>query len=297
MKRGVLLLALGAAVATTAAAAAFVGSIGPSSATASSHREAPLIGDDPAADNTDVYAFVASDAPNAVTIIANYIPFEDPAGGPNYYRFDPTVVYGLNVDNNGDARPDVSYEFRFKTTISNPNTFLYNTGPINAPTATDPDLNVKQTYSVTRVVGNSSTVLGSNLPVLPANIGPRSNPGAYDTAEGVRTLGGTKVFAGPRDDPFFVDLGSIFDLGGLRPFNPAHLIPLAVEAGKDGVKNYNTHTIAIQVPKTELLEAPLANGRSGSTPTPRGRRSASSAVTAPSTRTGRRCRCRASGIL
>ncbi len=94
---------------------------------------------------------MASDAPNAVTIIANYIPFEDPAGGPNYYRFDPTVVYGLKVDNNGDARTDVSYEFRFKTTVTNPNTFLYNTGPINAPTAIDPDLNVKQTYSVTRV--------------------------------------------------------------------------------------------------------------------------------------------------
>src|SRR5688572_32048292 len=117
MKRGVLLLALGAAVASAAVAAALVGSTGPSSATASSHREAPLIADDPAADNTDVYAFVSPDAPNTVTILANYIPFEDPAGGPNYYRFDPTALYEIHVDNNGDARDDVTYQFRFKTTV------------------------------------------------------------------------------------------------------------------------------------------------------------------------------------
>ena len=260
MKRGVLLLALGAAAVSAVAAAAFVGSIGPTSATASSHREAPLIGDDPAADNTDVYAFVSPDKPNTVTIIANYIPFEDPAGGPNYYRFDPTVLYALNVDNNGDGKEDVAYEFRFKTQVSNPNTFLYNTGPVTSPT--DPDLNVKQTYSVTRVAGKSKTVLGSNLPVPATNIGPRSNP-MYDAFQGVVNLGGDRqVFAGPRDDPFFVDLGSIFDLGGLRPFNPFHAIqpPSGAEAGQDGVLNYNTHSIAIQVPKTDLLAAPAADG-------------------------------------
>ena len=260
MKRRVLLLALGAAVVSAVAAAAFVGSVGPTSATASSHREAPLIGDDPAADNTDVYAFVSPDKPNTVTIIANYIPFEDPAGGPNYYRFDPTVLYALNVDNNGDGKEDVAYEFRFKTQVSNPNTFLYNTGPVTSPT--DPDLNVKQTYSVTRVAGKSETVLGSNLPVPATNIGPRSNP-TYDAFQGVVNLGGDRqVFAGPRDDPFFVDLGSIFDLGGLRPFNPFHAIkpPAGAELGQDGVLNYNTHSIAIQVPKTDLLAAPAANG-------------------------------------
>src|SRR5687768_9193173 len=110
MKRGVLLVALGTAVASAAVAAALVGSVGPSSATASSHREAPLIADDPAADNTDVYAFVSPDKPNTVTIIANYIPFEDPAGGPNYYKFDPNVLYSLNIDNDGDAREDVAYQ-------------------------------------------------------------------------------------------------------------------------------------------------------------------------------------------
>jgi hypothetical protein len=264
MKRGVLLLALGAAVVSAVAAAAFVGAVGPQSATASSHREAPLIADDPAADNTDVYAFVSPDKPNTVTIIANYIPFEDPAGGPNYYRFDPTVLYSLNVDNSGDGKADVAYQFRFSTQLTNPNTFLYNTGPIDTPSSQDANLSVKQTYTVTRVTSSGSTVLGSNLRVPPTNIGPRSNSATYDAFQGVVTLDpNRKVFAGPRDDPFFVDLGSIFDLGGLRPFNSLHLFPLADEAGRDGVLNYNTHTIAIQVPKTDLLRAPLANGTIG----------------------------------
>ena len=130
MKRGVLLLAC--LVTAAVVAAAFVGATSPSGAKASSHREAPLISDDPAADNTDVYAFVSPDRPDTVTLIANYIPFEDPAGGPNYNRFDPTVLYELNVDNDGDAREDVVYQFRFKTTVSNPNTFLYNTGPVTS---------------------------------------------------------------------------------------------------------------------------------------------------------------------
>jgi hypothetical protein len=260
MSRGIGLLALCVAVGAAAVAAAFVGAVGPSNAGASSHREAPLISDDPAADNTDVYAFVSPDKPDTVTIIANYIPFEDPAGGPNYYKFDPSVLYKLHIDNNGDARDDVAYEFRFRMSIANRQTFLYNTGPVTSPT--DPDLNVKQTYTVTRVA-NGRTVIGSDLPVPPANIGPRSNP-TYDPFQGVVDLGGgRKVFAGPRDDPFFVDLGSIFDLAGLRPFNAAHLIPLATEAGQDGVLNYNTHTIAIQVPKTDLLRAPAANGTIG----------------------------------
>ncbi len=267
MKRGVLLLALGAAVVSAVAAAAFVGAVGPQGATASSHREAPMISDDPAADNTDTYAFVSPDAPNTVTLIANYIPFEDPAGGPNYNSFDPNVLYELNVDNTGDAEEDVVYQFRFTKTIANPDTFLYNTGQLTS--ATDPDISVRQTYSVTRVLLDedgdvvSSDVIGSNLPVPPPNIGPRSNP-SYDAFMGVANLGGgRKVFAGPRDDPFFVDLGSIFDLLGLRTFNALHAIPLAGDAGRDGVRNYNTHSIAIQVPKTDLLRAPEANGTIG----------------------------------
>ena len=266
MKRGALTLALAAAVVSAVAAAALVGALGPSGATASSHREAPLIGDDPAADNTDVYAFVSPDAPSTVTLIANYIPFEDPAGGPNYYSFDPNVLYEINVDNTGDAEEDVVYQFRFSRTIANPNTFLYNTGQLTS--ATDSDISLRQTYTVTRVLLDdgdvvSSSVLGSNLPVPPPNIGPRSNP-SYDPYMGVNTLaGGRKVFAGPRDDPFFVDLGSIFDLLGLRTLNALHAIPLAAEAGKDGVLNYNTHSIALQVPKTDILRAPAANGTVG----------------------------------
>ena len=262
MKRGVLFLALGGAVAAAVLAAALVGAVGPLGATASSHREAPLISDDPAADNTDTYAFVSPDKPNTVTIIANYYPFQDPAGGPNYYRFDPTVRYELKVDNDGDAEEDVTYRFRFSTAVGNGNTFLYNTGQVTSPT--DADLNVKQTYSVTRIEeGGSSTVLGSSLPVPPANIGPRSNP-TYDDFQGVADLGSNRmVFAGPRDDPFFVDLGSIFDLGGLRPFNAAHIIPLKTEGGEDGVRNYNVFSIALQVPKTDLLQAPMADGTIG----------------------------------
>ncbi len=260
MRRGTVLLTLVGAIAVIGAAM-LVGSVGPGGAKASSHREAPLIADDPAADNTDVYAFVSPDKPDTVTLIANFIPFEDPAGGPNYYRFDPSVLYEIHVDNDGNARDDVTFQFRFRTSIGNKNTFLYNTGPVTSPT--DPDLNVKQTYTVTRRASSGASVLGSDLPVPPANIGPRSNP-TYDPFMGVVDLGSKrKVFAGPRDDPFFVDLGSIFDLGGLRPFNAAHLIPLAAAAGEDGVKNYNTHTIAIQVPKTDLLRAPAANGTIG----------------------------------
>src|SRR5262245_54004485 len=190
MKRGVLLLAVGIVVAATVVVAALGGAVGPRGAAASSHREAPLIGDDPAADNTDVYAFVSPDRPNTVTIIANYIPFEDPAGGPNYYRFDPTVVYELNIDNDGDADEDLSYQFRFNTQVANPNTFLYNTGPIGTAADRAKNLSVRQTYSVTRVTGDSSSVLASDLPVPPTNIGPRSNGATYDALDGVVDLGG-----------------------------------------------------------------------------------------------------------
>jgi hypothetical protein len=265
MKKGFALFGFVVLVAAAALAAVFAGH-GPVGASASSHREAPLISDDPTADSTDLYAFVSPDAPDTVTIVANYIPFEDPAGGPNYYTLDPTASYEIKVDNTGDGEEDVTYEFRFKTAVGNPNTFLYNTGPVTS--GTDPNLNVKQTYTVTRITGKGKgngkrTVLASDVPVPPANIGPRSNS-TYDPYGGVKDLGGgRKVFVGPRDDPFFVDLGSIFDLLGLRPFNPFHLIPLPPAAGVDGVRNYNVHTLALQVPKTDLVQAPNANGTIG----------------------------------
>ena len=118
-------------------------------ADASSHREAPLITEDPVADNTDMYAFVAPDEPDKVTIVGNWIPLEQPNGGPNFHKFGDDVLYKLRVDNNGDAVEDITYEFRFTTKIVNPDTFLYNTGPVTA--LDDPDLNVRQSYSVTEV--------------------------------------------------------------------------------------------------------------------------------------------------
>jgi hypothetical protein len=218
----------------------------------SSHREAPLISEDPLADNTDVYAFVSPDEPDTVTLIANWIPLQEPAGGPNFFKFGDDVKYEINIDNNGNAIDNIVYEFRFKTDIQNPNTFLYNTGPITS--LDDANFNIRQTYTVARTHRGVRTVLGSGLTTPPVKIGPRSEPDyAALAAEAVHTLSdGSKVFAGQRDDPFFVDLGSVFDLLGLRPFNPAHLIPLPAERGVDGVGGFNTHTIALQVKKSLL---------------------------------------------
>jgi hypothetical protein len=230
---------------------------------ASSHREAPLISQDPLADNTDLYAFRSPDRPDTVTIVANYIPLESPAGGPNFPAFDDSVLYEIHIDNDGDAREDLTYQFRFETETRNPDTFLYNTGPITS--LNDPDWNRRQTYSVKLVRhgrhSGPDQVLARNLATPPDNIGPRSTPN-YEAlaAAAVYSLpGGTKVFAGQRDDPFFVDLGAVFDLAGLRPFNPAHVIPLPAAAGRDAVARYNTHSIAIQVPINQLVQAPNRN--------------------------------------
>ncbi|MDQ2826487.1 MAG: DUF4331 domain-containing protein, partial [Actinomycetota bacterium] len=219
---------------------------------ASSHREAPLITQDPVADNTDVYAFRSPDRPDTVTLVANWIPFEEPAGGPNFYNFGDDVLYQIHVDTNGDALPDITYEWRFTTEIQNPNTFLYNTGPITD--INSPNFNYRQFYDVSVVKSGVRTVLGTHVPVAPNNIGPRSTPN-YDAvaAQAVTSLpGGIKGFAGQRDDPFYVDLGSAFDLLGLRPFNTAHKIPLPTAAGVDGLGGFNVNTIAIQVPISDL---------------------------------------------
>jgi hypothetical protein len=220
---------------------------------ASSHREAPLISGDPSADNTDLYAFVSPDDPDTLTIIANYIPLEEPAGGPNFFPFDDTVRYEIYVDNNGDGRPDTSYAFRFSSQTKATNfagipTFLYNDGPITS--LADENWLTPQTYDVER----NGTQIGNDLPTPPANIGPRSTPNyASLAAAAVNELpDGTKVFAGQRDDAFFVDLGSIFDLAGLRPFNDLHLIPLPVAGGTDDVSGFNTNAIALQIPIEQL---------------------------------------------
>lgn len=222
----------------------------------SSHREAPAISKDPVADNTDLYAFVDPVDSTKVTILSNFIPLEEPAGGPNFFQFGDDVLYEIMIDNNGDGVEDVTYQFRFKTSLQNPNTFLYNTGPITS--LTSPSWNMRQTYSVWKVLGPRRTgeriLLASDLASPPVNVGPRSTPG-YPALAGaaIHPLpGGGHVFAGQRDEGFFVDLGAIFDLGALRPLNMAHLLPMAAEAWKDDTKGYNVHTIAIRVPKTDL---------------------------------------------
>ena len=218
----------------------------------SSHREAPEISKDPVADNADTYAFVSPDKPDTVTIITNYVPLQLPPGGPNFFEFGDDVLYSIHIDNDGDALPEISYQFRFQTTLRDPNTFLYNTGPISS--LSDPNWNKRQFFTVTRVEGKKSKVLGAGLECPPCNIGPRSTP-HYPAlgAAAVHTLGsGEVVFAGQRNDPFFVDLGSIFDLGDLRPFQNLHLIPTAAAPGVDATKTLNIHTIAIQIPIREL---------------------------------------------
>ena len=199
----------------------------------SSHREAPLIAGDPKADATDLYAFVSPDKSNTVTLIANYVPFQEPAGGPNFYTFGDNVLYEIKVDSDGDAVEDVTYQFRFTTTVGNKNTFLYNTGAVSSPT--DPNLNVKQTYTVTKIKGGVSTVIGSNIPVPPSNIGPKSTPNyANIQSQAVTDLGnGVKVFAGQSDDPFFAELGGLFDLLTIRK------LPGNAGGGVDGLKGYN----------------------------------------------------------
>lgn len=218
----------------------------------SSHREAPEISKDPAADNTDVYAFVSPDQPDTVTPMANYLPFQNPQGGPNFYEFGDDVLYEIHVSNAGDAKADVTYQFRFQTKIRNPKTFLYNTGPIAS--IDDAAWNRPQTYSVTRVAKGKSVLVGRGLTVPPVNVGTRSTPNYQNlAAQAIHRLpGGRRVFAGQRAEGFFVDLGSVFDLAGLRPFNDKHLIPLPVMEGVNGTQGLNVHSIALQVPISDL---------------------------------------------
>lgn len=216
-------------------------------ASGSSHREAPLISQDPAADATDVYAFVDPNDPSKVNLIANYYPLQEPAGGPNFYRFADEAVYEINIDNDGDARRDIAFRFQFRTEVRDPNTFLYNTGEISS--LDDEDWNVRQFYDVFRIRYHDDGTadleeIGSDLLTPPANIGPSSTPDYEDLAEQAiyELESDIKVFAGQRDDPFFVDLGAIFDLLTIRqpPGNEG--------GGVDGLGGFNVQSLAIQVP-------------------------------------------------
>ncbi len=207
---------------------------------ASSHREAPLITDDPKADNTDVYAYVSPDAPDTTTLIANWIPFEEPAGGPNFYPFAEDAHYNINIDNDGDAKPDITYRWRFET-IDNrgTDTFLYNNGPVTS--FDDENLLYKQTYTLEKIEGNGKvTTLLEDAPVAPSNVGMASMPdyAALRDEAIVSADAGELSFAGQADDPFFLDL-RVFDLlygGDLS------------ETGVDTLAGYNVNSVAIQVP-------------------------------------------------
>jgi hypothetical protein len=210
-------------------AAAVVGAakFGPGNGVASSHREAPLISEDPSADLTDVYAFRSQDKPGTVTLLANVIPGEDPAAGPNWYTFSPNARYNLYLDTNGDARADVTYRFQFRT----------KTGPFFLGDTAQP-------YTVTRVAGRKAQVVVRGT-TPPNNIGPRSTANYRAlAAKGVLSFdgGSSRAFAGQRDDPFFGDIGAIFDLVAIRKGTGN------MGGGKDFLAGYAVHTYGVQVP-------------------------------------------------
>jgi hypothetical protein len=224
-----------AAVLALALVAAFMRS-GPERATASSHREAPLISEDPSADNTDLYAFRSQDRPNDLTVISNWIPGEDPAAGPNYYRFSANARYNIYVDRNGDGKPDVTYRFRFAAPAG-----PYFLGKTDQP------------YTVTKVVGGRATVIARGT-TPPDNVGPRTLANLYGTSDYaslraravVEASDGTRVFAGQRDDGFFGDIGQIFDLLGFRRDTGSQ------GGGKDFFAGYGVHTISLQIPISQI---------------------------------------------
>ena len=225
---------------------------------ASSHREAPLIAEDPVADNTDTYAFVSPENPDNTVLIANYIPLEGPDGGPNFYNFGDDVMYAINVDNDGDAIPDVTFEFDFTTTYADENSFLYAFAPITALEGEGArGWNLRQTYDLSVVIDGARTMLEQDIIVPPNNLGPRSTPNYAALSDAaiqeIAVDGGTlQAFAGQKDDPFWVDLGSVFDLGALRPFQNLHLLPTDTSTGTDAVAGNNTHSLVIEVPSAYL---------------------------------------------
>jgi len=215
---------------------------------ASSHREAPLIANDPLADNTDLYAFRSPDDPNTITIIANYIPAEIPFGGPNYNTFGENIRYEIHIDNDAAiAGDEIVYRMTFNRVNEDGTTFF------NIRLGAQ---NLKTTYTLERSMdgGNSFQAIITNGVVPPPNIGPRSIEGAagLNTTyaqlfnDAITTSStGERVFAGPVDDPFFVDLGAIFDLGNS---------PRQDGPNRDALAKYNVHSIAIQVPISTLLK-------------------------------------------
>ncbi|MGY5013029.1 DUF4331 domain-containing protein [Streptomyces sp. 900105755] len=248
-RKGLVTLICGA-LATGGITAASVAALEPGAASASSHREAPLISGTPQYDNTDLYAFVSPDKPDTTTIVSDYIPFEEPAGGPNFYQFADDAQYDIHVDNNGDAKDDLIFRYTFKTKIKNKQTFLYNTGVVDS--LNDPDLNVTQSYNLDLIKLRNgrqqhTTRLASNVPAAPSDVGKASMPDyAKLRSQAIyKTVGDGATFAGQADDPFFADL-RVFDLlygGNLS------------EVGNDTLKGYNVNTIALQVPNSLIRQS------------------------------------------
>jgi Domain of unknown function (DUF4331) len=244
--------------ALTAAAVASALSFG------SSHREAPRILKDPTADNTDVWAFTAPDAPDSLTVVANWIPLADPAGGPNFYPLDENARYYVKIDNTGDGYEDVAYRWKFKTRFRNPNSFLYAAPQVTS--VDDPDLNLVQTYDLYKETYNKHRRLvgvkriAHDAPVVPDNVGPKTIPNfAQVEAGGVTHLkGGGKTIVTPADDAFFVDLGTIFDGINLDKPGRPNIGTGNQGGGKDDVAGYNTKSFVLQVPEREVTR----NGKS-----------------------------------
>jgi Domain of unknown function (DUF4331) len=236
------------AAAASLAVVAGLFTLAPLTGVASSHREAPLVSADPQIDTTDVWAFVSEDRPDTVTLIASWIPFEEPAGGPNFYAWGDGVRYDLNIDNDYDAKPDVIYRWVFSSRYRNPNTFLYNTGPVTS--LNDPDLNFRQTYDLIRVNRENRTqkTVVNDAESAPSNVGaasmPNYNSGLFDAATVEFGSGPSKTWAGQSDDAFFLDL-RVFDL-----LYGANLM----EVGDDTLAGFNVNTLALQVPKTDLAK-------------------------------------------
>ena len=237
--------ALTAVLAAGTVFALAVALLGPSSGRASSHREAPLTAADPQIDTTDLYAFVSPDNPSNVTFVANWIPFEEPAGGPNFYQFGEGTRYEIKVSNDGDAGAEITYRWVFKTHYRNPNTFLYATGPVTS--LDDPDLNIYQTYTLSKkVAGDEREVLKRNVLVAPSDVGEASMPDYESLSnEAIKSVGANgSTWAGQADDPFFLDL-RVFDLLYGGDFS---------EAGDDTLRGFNVNSLALTVPKTELAK-------------------------------------------
>jgi hypothetical protein len=221
-------------------------------AVTSSHREAPNIMLDPAADNTDLYAFTSQDAPGAITVASNWIPGQVPANGPNFFRFDDRARYYVNFDNTGDGVADIRYRFEFDTEVRNPNSFLY-AGP---GTRGYEQLNVNQTYDLVREEYKRGKLrrtkkVANDLPVAPPNIGPKTFPNYVSdfVDPAVRQLkDGTKVFVGQRDDPFFVDLGAAFDAINVRMGTGNE------GQGKDDFSGYSTSSTVLQIPEQRVTK-------------------------------------------